>query len=407
MASVHTILRKKTNKQGLFPIAIRVTQKRKKVIISLGQYVESKHWDETRMMVKKSHPNSVRLNHLISTKVSEMNDIVLEAIRKFGKDFSTVEFKSLMKSVSSGTSFFDFAESYFTQLEEGKKYSRLNSERPLVKKVRTLMNEKDFVFDDITVPFLRKLIARLKRDDSINGRSAANVLMFIRNMYNRAIDENLARREAYPFGNGKGKIRIKIPESVKIGLSKEEVQKIELLELPCNSPKDYARNVWLFSFYLAGMRIADVLKIKWTNIHDGRLHYQMGKNEKILSLKISDKLQKILDQYNPNEDPVREYIFPELDGVNPKDFAATLLKTRNANHKFNKHLKKIAQMCNIDKPLSMHIARHSFGNISGNQIPIRMLQKLYRHSNITTTINYQQNFIHEEADEALDKVINF
>lgn len=55
----------------------------------------------------------------------------------------------------------------------------------------------------------------------------------------------------------------------------------------------------------------------------------------------------------------------------------------------------------------MHIARHSFGNISGDRIPIQMLQKLYRHSSITTTIQYQSNFIQKDADDALDKVVNF
>ena len=53
----------------------------------------------------------------------------------------------------------------------------------------------------------------------------------------------------------------------------------------------------------------------------------------------------------------------------------------------------------------MHIARHTFGNISGDKIPIQMLQKLYRHSHIATTIGYQANFIFKGADEALEAVI--
>ncbi len=55
----------------------------------------------------------------------------------------------------------------------------------------------------------------------------------------------------------------------------------------------------------------------------------------------------------------------------------------------------------------MHIARHSFGNIAGDRIPVQMLQKLYRHSSITTTMQYQSNFISKETDKALDDVINF
>lgn len=55
----------------------------------------------------------------------------------------------------------------------------------------------------------------------------------------------------------------------------------------------------------------------------------------------------------------------------------------------------------------MHIARHSFGNISGDKIPIQMLQKLYRHSSVTTTILYQSNFMQKDTDAALEKVLNF
>jgi len=61
----------------------------------------------------------------------------------------------------------------------------------------------------------------------------------------------------------------------------------------------------------------------------------------------------------------------------------------------------------ISKKLTMHLARHTFGNISGDKIPIQMLQKLYRHSNVTTTIGYEGNFIHKDADEALDHVLAF
>lgn len=56
--------------------------------------------------------------------------------------------------------------------------------------------------------------------------------------------------------------------------------------------------------------------------------------------------------------------------------------------------------------LTMHLVRHTFGALSGDRIPIQLLQKLYLHSNITTTINYQQAFIYKDADDALDAVLN-
>jgi len=81
-------------------------------------------------------------------------------------------------------------------------------------------------------------------------------------------------------------------------------------------------------------------------------------------------------------------------------------KTKSANWKFNKHLLRIADKTGISKKVMMHIARHSFSNIAGD-LPILMLQKLYQHSSITTTMAYQANFISRETDKALDKVVNF
>ena len=178
------------------------------------------------------------------------------------------------------------------------------------------------------------------------------------------------------------------------------------MELSANHHQNNARNAWLFSYYLAGMRVSDVLKIKWGEIRDGRIHYQMNKNKKNASFIISEKLSRIIDQYTKHESALHKYIFPELNGINQENDFIIFRKTKNATEKFNGHLKKVAFKAGITKKLTMHIARHSFGNIAGDTIHPLMLQKLYRHSNLGTTINYQGNFIPQETDEALLAVIN-
>lgn len=82
-------------------------------------------------------------------------------------------------------------------------------------------------------------------------------------------------------------------------------------------------------------------------------------------------------------------------------------KIKVAASKFNIHLKAIAKKVELEKKITMYIARHTFGNIAGDSIHPLMLQKLYRHSDLKITINYQADFIHKEADDALDSVINF
>ncbi|WP_024771648.1 tyrosine-type recombinase/integrase [Aquimarina macrocephali] len=406
MASIHAVLRKKANKQGLYPIAIRITQLRKTRNILIGQYLDEKYWDEKKQNIRKSHPNSVRLNNMISSKLAEINSTILETINKFGENFTFENFQSMRLKSSANNSFFTFTDRYFKDMEDSKKFTRLDSEVPLVKKIKDMREGRDLLFNQITVPYIKHLVVKIKKEGKIGERSIANVLMFIRNMYNRAILENLANRESYPFGEGEGKIKIKIPESIKIGLNREEVNQLEEAHFGNKNHLSHARNVWLFSYYLAGMRIADVLKAKWSDFNDGRYYYRMDKNQKVVSLKVSDKLEHLLNQYQPGNGEDRNYIFPELEETNPNDKEEIFKQVKNATDKFNKNLKKIAKQLEIQKRISMHIARHTFGNIASDKIAPRKLQKLYRHQHLTTTVGYQNNFIHQDVDDALDTVIN-
>src|SRR5690606_31192623 len=183
--------------------------------------------------------------------------------------------------------------------------------------------------------------------------------------------------------------------------------RIENLKVERHSSRWHTKNVWLLSFYFAGIRISDIIKLSWTDIKNDRLYYVMNKNEKPLSFKIPEKARAVLEHYEGDKKENSGYIFPFLKDVPPNDLKLVFTKTRNATKVLNKFLKRIAEECNIDKNLSNHIARHTFGNIAGDKIHPLMLQKLYRHSDLKTTLNYQANFIHKDADDALDSVINF
>ena len=130
------------------------------------------------------------------------------------------------------------------------------------------------------------------------------------------------------------------------------------------------------------------------------------KNSKLESLKIPEKALTIIALYRklPTEN---DLLFPFLEYTNLKNPKEVSVRTQSVTRNLNRALKRTAIQLGIKKNLSMHIARHSFGNLSGDKIPIQMLQKLYRHSSVTTTIRYQANFIHQDTDDALDSVINF
>lgn len=401
--SIKILLRNKPNKQNQFPLVIRITKDRKTNYLYTGYYIDKKHWNEKDKRVKKSHPNSTRLNNFLIKKLAEANKTFLD-LEAADKVISSKQVKKEITHPLSNKSFNDVAQTYLTELEDNKKLTRLSSDKPRVNHFLEFAKSDHINFRDIDEAYLRKYMTYLKIKRKNSQRSIINSLIVIRTIYNRGIREGIIDRKFYPFGADK--IRIKFPETKKIGLSINEVKSIESLENLSEQQK-HARNAWFFSFYLAGMRMADILKIRWSDIYDGRLHYQMNKNDKLLSLKLPEKIYPILKVYEADKQNPKDFIFPELKEANLKSAKDVLLVTKRANKKFNTHLENIAKLAKIDKKLTMHIARHTFGNISGDKIPIQTLQRLYRHSTITTTIQYQSNFIHKDFDDALDSVVDF
>jgi integrase/recombinase XerD len=125
------------------------------------------------------------------------------------------------------------------------------------------------------------------------------------------------------------------------------------------------------------------------------------------SVQVNFKITDILTYYRPEYPNPKDYILPELKDADPRDPVDIERKVDTATTKFNKALKVIATQANIEKNLLMHIARHSFGNIVVDKIPIHSMQKLYRYSSIITTANYQQSFMNKDMDDAIDKMLCF
>lgn len=416
MASVKIVLRQKENKNGRYPLAIRIIKDRKTSFIHTGHSLKEDEWDHIAQRVKKQHPNHARLNNYLIKKLGEATDISLDLeTKKPGVTSQAVRQKI---KPSSGSTFFGIAKLYLERLEKSGKYNQYTADKPRIKHFKEFLKERDIAFLDITVSLLERFKIYLKttyrtskKEDTkgkpLSERSIINHLAMIRSVFSLAVREGLIEKGQSPFGEGK--ISIKFPPSAKIGLTPEEVSLIENVELPDGSFQNHARNLWLFSFYLAGMRVSDVLRLKWSDIQDSRLHYSMGKNKKGGSLKLPSKASAIVSNYENEKQGKDDFIFPDLKRLEDVNdifiMQRTIAFTASRLDKFLRN--HVAPATGIEKPLTMHIARHTFGNISGDRIPIQMLQKLYRHSSITTTIGYQGNFIHKDADEALDAVVGF
>jgi len=402
MATIQAVLRKKPNKAGQFPITIRVTKDRKSSYLFTGQYIDEKFWDEKFNRVRKSHLNSIRLNNLVAKKLSEANDKLIDSDAE-----STGQSAQKIKNIIVGKTkmgYFEASEVFLSNLLQRKRFNQHYNQEKRLDIFKAFLGRKELSFTDLDVTLLKRFEAYLLYERKVAPRTAINYLMLIRTIYNFARKEYHVDDRNYPFG--KGKIQIKFPESEKIGLNREEVQLLEMAE-DLTPAQQHAVYTWLMSFYFAGIRVGDVLQLKWSDFIDNRLYYRMGKNKKLVSLANPKKVEKILEYYSISKEKRDGLIFHYLKDTNLKDEKRMATRVKTVNRNLNRRLEIVAEKLGIDKKLSMHIARHSFGNISGDKIPIQMLQKLYRHSSITTTVSYQSNFMYKETDDALEKVVDF
>ena len=444
MATVKVVLRTNYKKKnGTCPLAVRITKDRKTRFVFTGYYIQEKDWNAQECKVRKSYPNSMKLNHFLTTKKKEAEAVVLETETN-DQSVSTKEIQKKVARKSRSVPFFQFGADRVKGKHLSGVYSVARAERSILCNIEEFMNRKtsepldaakkairerrkkrvgesrkpgysfleelkvfnknkSLYFEDIDIAFINQFKIFCTSYLEMKTRTVTNQLIFIRTLFNEAISEGIVDAKHYPFAGEKEKIRI--GSGHKIGLTKQEIERIETAEFEEGSPIWHTRNVWLIAYYFAGIRIMDVLNLRCGDFKDGRLYYTMDKNEKPVSLRTPEKAKAILAYYITKKKRKKDFVFPYLEKANPDDPHDLFVKGRNATSLLNTYLKKIAELCKIDKNLSNHIARHTFGNIAGDTIHPLMLQKLYRHSDLKTTINYQANFIHREADEALDSVI--
>lgn len=400
MASIQTILRNKPNARMLYPIAIRITKDRKTSLIFVGQYIDKMDWNEQKGMVRKSHPNAAAINQLIFSKLSQANQHLL--IAESEQEYQSVTSIKTNIIKKERFDFFSAVKIQLRRLEDRGQFHQRDVVKSRMEKFRAFAKSDKLHFNEITCDLLKRFEAYLKNERGLAHRTTVNYMIAIRTIYNIAIGEKWAERNHYPFG--RGGYTIKLLESQKIGLTIEEVKLLENAQ-GLTEAQQHALHIWFISFYFAGIRIGDVMQLKWSDFIDNRLRYRMGKNQKLVSLKIPDKVKPILKIYRHKAQD--DFVFEELRMVDPKDAKTLRTRIKTITRTCNRHLKNIAIELEITKNMSMHIARHSFGNISGSKIPIQMLQKLYRHSSVTTTIMYQSNFMQDDVDDALDRVVDF
>lgn len=417
-------LKSQPTSAGLYPVFIRITRDRKHKRIKTTIALKKKgDWNPKKKEIRTSEIHHKAWNEQLQKELEEAQNTYRD-----NKGASLSALKQSLKDKETSASFLAFAKE---KVEEAKAIQAIFTYRHYKTTLNFLegyLKEKgleDICFNDINLAFLKGFEAYLANVE--NGRAKGrkldiitrqNYLKKLRKLVNNAVDEGYLPTS--PFGKGAGKFSIKgKKESTKEKLELEEITSIVKLELPEGGAEWNTRNAFLFSFYCAGIRVGDLLQLRWENIQGGRLVYRMGKNGKERNLELVEEAQSILALYWKEDALPTDYIFPFLDsrakwaiesekGRDTMDETLQLALFNNIasrNVILNRNLKSIAEKAGISKNVTFHTSRHTFANLAMKEgVESAKIQGLLAHSSLSTTEGYMGHFGKKEADEALVKV---
>lgn len=297
---------RKVNKQGEAPLYLRITKDRKKTTMSLGYSVNPADWDAQKQRVKKSHPNSVRFNNLLAKTLADAQG---EAISLESKDKSA-NYKSIKKAVRgvSGQSFLKYADRYLLELEHKAKTGTLDKAKAVIAKVKAYVGNQDLLFEDITVQWLKEYDLYLRTQLKNTTNTIHGNYKIIRRLINEAVNEDLLPFEKNPFLRYKMKT-----EKTNIEyLTDEELEAMQKLELVPGTMLDIHRDMYVFAAYTGGIRISDILQLRWKNFTGEHIVFQMQKTGAPLSIKVPNAGLSILTKYQQTDSSPENFIFPVL-----------------------------------------------------------------------------------------------
>ena len=334
-----------------------------------------------------------------------------------------VKERNAKKNSSKGDiDFYVFAESVAKEMFDNSQIRRAVKYRCVTNKVKKLLKLKELPLVDLTRDLLLKYKSCAQSAQE-NKTSTINAdLKVIRAILNNAHAKNKIR--TMPLL--KGLIVEKEPIGKK-GLNFQQLNDLYNYQPPVNSYEFHSRNLWLFSFFNAGVRIGDLLQLTWRNIFDGRLEYIMAKTENnnrpVISFEIKGLAKQILGDYKGKcasdtntvifpllrkevRDLIVKYPVEERDGLSPKILEIILKDVSAKTTLINKSLKRISQEIGLENvKLTTHIARHTYSQVANKSgVSIEDLAKLLNHASPKTTKAYEGGNRNNHLD-ALHKAV--
>jgi integrase len=248
---------------------------------------------------------------------------------------------------------------------------------------------KDVGLDEIDSELMQIYQAWLKQQ-GLCMNTVSFYMRILRAVYNRAIDNNLMTQR-YPFKH----VYTGIEKTVKRAVPLRVIKRLKQLNLTSFPALDYARHIFLFSFYTRGMSFIDMAYLKKKDLNGGVLSYRRRKTGQLLIIKWEACMQQVIGAYPP--DPGSPYLLPIIGSGRGDERN----RYKNAISIINKNLETLSEMLGLSVPLTTYVARHSWASAAKSKnIPVSVISKGMGHDSEATTYIYLASLDTTVVDKA-------
>lgn len=394
------------SKNGTIPILLRVSINGTHDYFNTGRRIKEAYYDKEKKIVKSGVKGAGGFNTLIDKHKTKIDEIISEFDRK-GEIATIAKVKELYaKKVGKEKSkcFYDFVsekikwEREYTDITAGS----LNNYDFQLKKLK--LYRKKLSIHDIDENFITKYKHYLTKTLGQKDNTIYHALCFLRK-YTKMLFDN-GKINPYPFAN----FEVGSPfESELVYLAPEELIRLhdlyeskELTKISKKAKSKYARD------FNVGEKYQEVLRYFLVACYTGLRHSDIKTLERkhIVDLSIVKELQKgRLKKKKTVRIPIRKRLLSLLNLHSPSKliFENPVMEDSQTN----KYLKEIMTIAKIEKHITFHKARYTFGIISllaGMQLEV--VSCILGHSELRTTQRYAK-VINSLTEREMNKWDNF
>lgn len=392
MASIKVKLRPSTIADCEGTIYYQIIHDRKVRQLLTNYKLFPAEWDERRSMVTAGR-NSERKSFILSIRERIRWD--MERLTKIGRKldaegliYTADEVIDEFNRYAHEYSLFNFMESLIARLKQNGKTRTSETYRSTLNSFKKYRKDEDIMLDCITSETMEGYEA-WHRKRGVAPNTISFYTRILRAVYNRAVEDDIIENRN-PFRH----VYTGVDKTVKRALPLALIKKIKVLDLSLIPTLDYARDMFLMSFYLRGMSFIDMAFLRKTDLKNRYVTYRRRKTGQQLIIEWTKEMQMILDKYPENNS---DYLLPIIrnPGTNER------CTYRNAGYNINHNLKRIAEMVGITIPLTLYVARHSWASAAkAKGIPVSVISEGMGHDSEATTQIYLASLDTSAVDKA-------